>query len=241
MIFQGQEFLEDKYFQDSVPLDWTKLTTYAGIHAALPRSDSAPPELVQSDARPRRPAAQRPPRQQRRQGSRLSSLGRWRAGRRCRGGGQFRQPQLRRLHVRVPTRGTVARAFQQRLAGVQPGLRQSAGLRHVRGRRSDGQHAMPSRGRHWPVHCSCPVPGPLRQFTSTLRDVCEEAARVVDEDAPQRRLARRRPSGASARTPSRSARSPGPPFFFKRPAVAEVRRQQQLIGVAGLEERQNRR
>src|SRR5262245_57834787 len=32
MIFQGQEFLEDKYFQDSVPLDWTKLTTYAGIH-----------------------------------------------------------------------------------------------------------------------------------------------------------------------------------------------------------------
>jgi 1,4-alpha-glucan branching enzyme len=33
MIFQGQEFLEDKFFQDSVPLDWTKLTTYAGIHA----------------------------------------------------------------------------------------------------------------------------------------------------------------------------------------------------------------
>jgi 1,4-alpha-glucan branching enzyme len=33
LIFQGQEFLEDKYFRDSVPLDWTKLTTYAGIHA----------------------------------------------------------------------------------------------------------------------------------------------------------------------------------------------------------------
>jgi len=33
MIFQGQEFLEDKFFQDSVPLDWTKLTTYAGINA----------------------------------------------------------------------------------------------------------------------------------------------------------------------------------------------------------------
>lgn len=32
MIFQGQEFLEDKYFQDTVPLDWTKLTTYSGIH-----------------------------------------------------------------------------------------------------------------------------------------------------------------------------------------------------------------
>jgi len=33
MIFQGQEFLEDEYFRDSVPLDWTKQTTYAGIHA----------------------------------------------------------------------------------------------------------------------------------------------------------------------------------------------------------------
>jgi 1,4-alpha-glucan branching enzyme len=32
MIFQGQEFLEDKYFKDDVPLDWTKLTTHAGIH-----------------------------------------------------------------------------------------------------------------------------------------------------------------------------------------------------------------
>jgi 1,4-alpha-glucan branching enzyme len=31
MIFQGQEFLEDKYFRDTVPLDWTKLTTYSGI------------------------------------------------------------------------------------------------------------------------------------------------------------------------------------------------------------------
>lgn len=32
MIFQGQEFLEDKYFKDTVPLDWTKLVTFAGIH-----------------------------------------------------------------------------------------------------------------------------------------------------------------------------------------------------------------
>lgn len=32
MIFQGQEFLEDKYFRDTAPLDWTKLTTYSGIH-----------------------------------------------------------------------------------------------------------------------------------------------------------------------------------------------------------------
>jgi 1,4-alpha-glucan branching enzyme len=33
MIFQGQEFLEDEYFRDSAPLDWTKLAAYAGINA----------------------------------------------------------------------------------------------------------------------------------------------------------------------------------------------------------------
>jgi 1,4-alpha-glucan branching enzyme len=32
MIFQGQEFLEDRYFRDSEPLDWTKLETHRGIH-----------------------------------------------------------------------------------------------------------------------------------------------------------------------------------------------------------------
>jgi 1,4-alpha-glucan branching enzyme len=33
MIFMGQEFLENGYFHlDDSPLDWTKLTTYAGIH-----------------------------------------------------------------------------------------------------------------------------------------------------------------------------------------------------------------
>lgn len=31
MMFQGQEFLEDTYFQDTDPLDWTKASTYAGI------------------------------------------------------------------------------------------------------------------------------------------------------------------------------------------------------------------
>ncbi len=31
MIFQGQEFLEDGYFQDTDPLDWTKATTFSGI------------------------------------------------------------------------------------------------------------------------------------------------------------------------------------------------------------------
>lgn len=32
MIFQGQEILEDGWFQDDDPVDWSKLTTFAGIH-----------------------------------------------------------------------------------------------------------------------------------------------------------------------------------------------------------------
>ncbi len=31
MLFQGQEFLEDGFFHDDDPLDWTKITTYSGI------------------------------------------------------------------------------------------------------------------------------------------------------------------------------------------------------------------
>ncbi len=32
MIFQGQEFLESGWFQDTVPLDWSKLIIHSGIH-----------------------------------------------------------------------------------------------------------------------------------------------------------------------------------------------------------------
>lgn len=32
MIFQGQEFLEDGYFKDTDPLDWTKLQAFSGIN-----------------------------------------------------------------------------------------------------------------------------------------------------------------------------------------------------------------
>lgn len=34
MIFHGQEFLEDEWFRDEVPLDWAKLARYGSIHAA---------------------------------------------------------------------------------------------------------------------------------------------------------------------------------------------------------------
>jgi 1,4-alpha-glucan branching enzyme len=32
LLFQGQEFLEDQYFRDDDPLDWSKLQTFAGVH-----------------------------------------------------------------------------------------------------------------------------------------------------------------------------------------------------------------
>ena len=32
MVFQGQEILEDGWFSDGDPIDWSKLQTYAGIH-----------------------------------------------------------------------------------------------------------------------------------------------------------------------------------------------------------------
>ncbi len=33
MLFQGQEFLEDEWFRDEVPLDWSKLERFAGVNA----------------------------------------------------------------------------------------------------------------------------------------------------------------------------------------------------------------
>jgi len=33
MLFQGQEFLENEWFRDDVPLDWGKLGRFAGLHA----------------------------------------------------------------------------------------------------------------------------------------------------------------------------------------------------------------
>ena len=33
MIFQGQELLEDRWFRDDDPIDWTREQTFAGIHA----------------------------------------------------------------------------------------------------------------------------------------------------------------------------------------------------------------
>lgn len=35
MLFQGQEFLEDEWFRDSVPVDWKKLERFTGVHACF--------------------------------------------------------------------------------------------------------------------------------------------------------------------------------------------------------------
>ncbi|GAB5521621.1 MAG: alpha-amylase family glycosyl hydrolase [Rhodothermales bacterium] len=35
MLFQGQELLADRYFRDTVPLDWNRLDRYAGFHWAV--------------------------------------------------------------------------------------------------------------------------------------------------------------------------------------------------------------
>jgi 1,4-alpha-glucan branching enzyme len=37
MLFQGQELLEDEWFRDEVPQDWTRLETQAGIHRLYKR------------------------------------------------------------------------------------------------------------------------------------------------------------------------------------------------------------
>ena len=93
MLFQGQELLEDRFFDDTVPLDWDKATSNNGIlrlHRdliALRRArDGATRGL-------RRPERAHPPRRQRRQGPRDAPLAARRAARRHRGGRQLRGPR----------------------------------------------------------------------------------------------------------------------------------------------------
>lgn len=48
MIFQGQEFLEDEYFRDEVPLDWERLETFSGIKDLYARLIELRRNLTQS-------------------------------------------------------------------------------------------------------------------------------------------------------------------------------------------------
>ena len=45
MIFQGQEVLEDEFFRDDDPVDWTRAEKFSGIHLMY-RYDSPPAKLV---------------------------------------------------------------------------------------------------------------------------------------------------------------------------------------------------
>ena len=51
MLFQGQEFLEDRWFNDREPLDWGKATPLRRHPAALPRPDPPAPQLVDGTTR----------------------------------------------------------------------------------------------------------------------------------------------------------------------------------------------
>ena len=159
MIFQGQEFLEDKYFQDDAPLDWAKLTTYAGIHLLYRDLIRLRRNWFNQTRGLTRPAGERASRQQRGQGARAASVGRRRARRRRGGRRELRQPRVHELHARVPASRTVAGAIQQRLAGLRRRLRQPARLRHAGERRSARQHAVPGGRRRGSVLRAHPVAG----------------------------------------------------------------------------------
>ena len=51
MLFQGQELLEDRWFDDTVALDWEKTGTNRGILAPPPRPDRPPAGARRRDAR----------------------------------------------------------------------------------------------------------------------------------------------------------------------------------------------
>ena len=209
MIFQGQEFLEDKFFQDSVPLDWTKRTTYAGIHA-----------LYRDLIRLRRNWFN----QTRGLGGQSSTstmsttptrFSPFTVGPMA---GQATMSWWWRISPTAATTvtcsgshaGTVARPFQQRLAGLQPGLRQSAGLRHGRGPGADG--TMPCRANV------------VARLVAEISTVAIPVA--VEPLAP--RPGSREPRYSLDRRGSRSLRSRS---HRRRPAVGPAMEAENLVGV----------
>ncbi len=125
MIFQGQEFLEDGWFRDAVPLDWGKAERFAGIVA-----------LYRDLARLRRNWFDTT-RGLKGQGidvhhvndrDKVIAFHRWDRG----GPGddvivllELRRRRLRPLHDRHAARGPLARALQQRLERLQRRLRRT--------------------------------------------------------------------------------------------------------------------
>ena len=92
MLFQGQEFLEDLWFTDSRPVDWTNQTTYAGILALYRDLIALRRDLFGNTRGLRGSGLGRSPRQRRGQGARLSPVGPGRAARRHDRVAQLRKP-----------------------------------------------------------------------------------------------------------------------------------------------------
>ena len=119
MLFQGQELLEDSFFDDTVPPRLGQGHLEQRDPAPAPRPDRAAPGEGRGDARPRRPERAHPPGRQRRQGPGDAPLAGRRAARRHRGRRQLRGPHHRRPADRPPGAGSLERAAEPRLGGLR--------------------------------------------------------------------------------------------------------------------------
>ncbi len=109
MLFQGQEFLQGEWFQDTVPLDWDQSRRVPRHRAALPRPDPAAARPRRPDRRPDGARRQGPPHRRGEEARRLPPLGRGRARRRRGGGGELQRRDPRRLPDRLPAAGASGR------------------------------------------------------------------------------------------------------------------------------------
>jgi hypothetical protein len=211
MIFQGQELLEDRWFHEQDPIDWTREHTFAGILALYRdlialrrdrdgttgglRGDNVNVHHV-NDARHRvPPLAQR------------------RSGRRRHRDRQHRRSRVRQLSGRDAAGRHLAAALQQRLERLQPGLRRPRQLRHGNRGRAPRRHAVFGERRTSAVQRAHPVAGSLSaqhgvttpaagEFPSTRRSW--SASPSTRAGAASRRNRR---SGAVARASSTASRA----------------------------------
>ena len=191
MIFQGQEFLEDGWFVDADPLDWTKLERFGGIHRLYHDLVHLRRNCVGHHARAARPARARAPRERRGQGRRIPSLGRGRPRRRRDRGGQLRQPRVRSLPGWLSARRRVEGALQQRLERLLGGFRQPPVLARAGRGRSARRHAVQRRHRHRPVHRHHPLAGLEESLTQS--DQSQQSCFAVSPQAEARGNGTRKP------------------------------------------------
>ena len=102
MLFQGQELLEDRWFDDTVALDWEKASTNRGHPAAPPRPHRAAAGPRRRDARPARLQRRDPARRPGGQGPGDAPLDGRRTARRHRRRRELRRSDARRRADRVP-------------------------------------------------------------------------------------------------------------------------------------------